>query len=70
MYINSGEILLLTGAGVTGKVPEAMPVAPAALVAVSEQLYVTPPVNPLTIKGDPLLDAVRVTCPVAVHVAV
>ena len=70
MYINSGEILLLTAAGVTGNAPEATLVAPPAFVAVSEQLYVTPLINPRTIKGDPLLDAVRVTCSVAVHVAV
>ena len=69
-YINSGEIPFLAGAGVTGKIPEAMLVNPPALVAVSEQLYSTPPVNPPTVTGDVLLEADRVTCPLAVHVPV
>ena len=41
----------------------------AALVAVTEQAYVTPPNNPTTVKGDPDPVATRVTWPVAEQVA-
>ena len=46
--------------GVTCNAVDALLVDPPALVAVSEQLYATLPINPVTVRGDPVPDAVRV----------
>ena len=46
--------------GVTCNTVDALLVDPPALVAVSEQLYATLPINPVTVRGDPVPDAVRV----------
>ena len=46
--------------GVTCNTVDALLVDPPALVAVIEQLYATLPINPVTVRGDPVPDAVRV----------
>ena len=61
---------MFAGAGVTGNAADGPLVKPPSLVAVTEQRYATPPVNPPTTNGDPKADAVRVVSPFAVQVPV
>ena len=61
-------LLFLAGDGNTDNAADGPLVNPAPLVAVSEQRYATPPVNPPMTNGDPKADVVRVVCPLAVQV--
>jgi hypothetical protein len=67
---SSGTMLALAVAGVTGNSAEAALVNPPLFVAVKEQLYAIPAVNPTTVNGDAVPVAVRVICPFALQVAV
>ena len=66
----TGMLFLFAGEGVTDIAADGTLVSPPSLVAVSEQRYATPPVNPPTTSGDPKADAVRVVSPFAVQVPV
>lgn len=66
----TGMLFLFAGKGVTDNAADGALVRPPSLVAVSEQRYATPPVNPPTTSGEPKADAVRVVCPFAVQVPV
>lgn len=66
-----GKLLVLTvPRGVTFKMLEAGPV-PTLLAAVTEQAYKVPPINPLSVMGEPLPDAdIAVPPTLGVQVAV